>query len=150
MTLFTFGREHEKRCEAAYVNRSAKAHLLMNVVDSVHDLIEGKSDLEQLKAALVRAIVEGDNAVYVNAEKWLRKASAEYPSLLSIWHELAAHSNARIRARVAAALDQMPEPHAGEISEQLSNDKSKIVRSAVAAALDWRPVRARKLTTYSS
>jgi hypothetical protein len=42
--MFTFGREHEKKC-----SESRTAPLLLAVVDAVHDLIEGKGTEEALK-----------------------------------------------------------------------------------------------------
>jgi len=39
--MFTFGREHEKKCDAAYVRNCAQLPLLIKVIDSTHDLIEG-------------------------------------------------------------------------------------------------------------
>jgi hypothetical protein len=38
--MFTFGREHEKKCDAAYVRNCAQLPLLIKVIDSTRDLIE--------------------------------------------------------------------------------------------------------------
>jgi hypothetical protein len=49
--MFTFGREHEKKC-----SESRTAPLLLAVVDAVHDLIEGKGTEEALKRSLRKAV----------------------------------------------------------------------------------------------
>jgi hypothetical protein len=49
--MFTFGREHGKKC-----SESRTVPLLLAVVDAVHDLIEGKGTEEALKRSLRKAV----------------------------------------------------------------------------------------------
>lgn len=49
-----------------------QVHLLIAVVDSVHDLIENKGSEADLLQALRTAFTEGGVDVWANAEKWLQ------------------------------------------------------------------------------
>ena len=62
--MFTFGREHEKKCEPRYVRNPEQVPLLLAVVDGVHDLIEGKGTEEPLKKSLRKAFIEGGSGDY--------------------------------------------------------------------------------------
>jgi hypothetical protein len=127
--MFTFGREHEKKCEARYVRNPSQIPLLLSVVDAVHDLIEGKGTEEDLKESLRKAFVEGGAGVWENTEKWLRKSSEDYPGVLELWSEFANHPKAEVRFRVACVLDRLPKPLFLVLSLQLVNDKSKKVHN---------------------
>lgn len=50
--LFTFGREHERKCAVAYVRNPAQAELILQVVDAVHDFLEGKAPKEPLSQTI--------------------------------------------------------------------------------------------------
>ena len=127
--MFTFGREHEKKCEARYVRNPEQIPLLMSVVDAVHDLIECKGTEEALKESLRKAFIEGGSGVWENTEKWLRKSSEDYPSVLELWHEFANHPSAVVRFRVACILNLLPKHLFVALSSQLVNDKSKKVHN---------------------
>jgi hypothetical protein len=127
--MFTFGREHEKKCEAHYVRNPSQIPLLLSVVDAVHDLIEGKGTEEDLKESLRKAFVEGGAGVWENTEKWLRKSSVDYPGVLELWSEFANHPKAEVRFRVACVLNRLPMPLFLILSSQLVNDKSKKVHN---------------------
>ena len=125
--MFTFGRDHEKKCEAQYVRNPAHVPMLMNVIDAVHDLLEGRGGLEQVRASLRVALTDGGAGVWENAAKWLRKTSFDHPEILSLWSELASHPKADIRFRVACFIDEMPVETASAICAGLSQDRSKKV-----------------------
>lgn len=144
MAIFTFGREHEKKCEARYVRNPAQVPLLMAVVDAVHDLIEGTGTEVALQNALRTAFIEGGLGVWGNAEKWLRKCSSEYPALLDLWSEFAENPNAEVRYRVACVLNLFPRKIFDTLSEQLATDKSKKVSNMARARID--EVNAQKAT----
>jgi hypothetical protein len=125
--MFTFGRDHEKKCEARYVRNPADVPMLMNVIDAVHDLIEGRGGLEQLRSSLRVALTDGGAGVWENAAKWLRKTSVEHPEILGLWSELASHPKASVRFRVACYLDAMPFETASAVWACLAQDRSKKV-----------------------
>ena len=62
--MFTFGREHEKKCEPRYVRNPEQVPLLLAVVDAVHDLIEDKGTEEALKKSLRKAFIEDGSGDY--------------------------------------------------------------------------------------
>lgn len=130
--MFTFGRDHEKNCEARLVRNPAQIPLLMNVIDAIHDLIDGNGDLEYVRTSVHVAMTEGGAGVWENAAKWLRKTGFDYPDIISLWSELASHSNAEVRFRVASLLDEVPIKCFGAISSALLKDRSKrVVEMAV-------------------
>ncbi len=130
--MFTFGREHEKICEAVYVRNPAQLPLLISVIDAVHDLIEGAGSESNLGNALRAALVEGGAGVWESAGRWLRKSGADYPGLLPLWSELASHRKSEVRFRIACFLDEMPESVFARLSPALIADKSKVVAARAA------------------
>jgi hypothetical protein len=136
MVIFTFGREHERKCEARYVRNPAQVPLILAVVDAVHDLIEGQASESDLRSVLREAFIEGGSGVWENAEKWLRKCSSDYPGLLDLWVEFAANSKLEVRFRVACVLDRVPKNIFDSLSVQLSNDKSRKVSSMARARIE--------------
>jgi hypothetical protein len=131
--MFTFGRDHEKTCEARYVRDPAQLPLLMAVVDAVHDLIEGKTDEASVMSAIRSAFCEGGAGVWECAGKWLRKTGQAYPSVIVLWQALASHEKAEIRFRVACFLDQMPPEVFAVLSPALAADRSKRVARMASA-----------------
>ena len=125
--MFTFGREHEKKCAVGYVRNPEHAQLILAVIDAVHDLMEGYGSEEQLIEVLRTALSEGRSGVWEQAETWLRKASSDYPRVLELWPELASHSRAEVRFRVACVLNHLPTELATTLGSKLAIDKSKRV-----------------------
>jgi len=136
--MFTFGREHEKKCEAAYVRKPEQVALLMAVVDTVHDLIEGGGDVDALVAALRRAFTLGGAGVWENAAKWLRKSGDDYPAVLKLWPEFASDARAEIRFRAACLLNDMPQDAFSSLSPLLLADRSKKVANMAANRVEER------------
>ena len=136
MAIFTFGREHEKNCEARYVRDKAQVYLLLDIVDAVHDLIEGKSTVENLANAIRIGFTQGRSGVWENAEKWLRKCSFEYPNLLDLWDEFSSSKSYIVRFRVACVLNLLPEDRYLSISMKLKNDDSKKVSEMALARIE--------------
>jgi len=128
MSIFTFGREHEKKCAISHVGDEIKAKPLIEVIDAIHDLIEGKEAIESVKKIVKKTLSEGGSGIWESTGNWLLKLGKEYPLMQDIWYELADHSQYTVRFRVAAYLTDLP----GEIREKLylklSKDKSKKVR----------------------
>jgi len=131
--VFTFGREHERKCEAAYVRKPDQIPLLMAVVDAVHDLIEGSGTEANLAVALRSAFTEGGAGVWENAGKWLRKSSEDYPAVLDLWREFAAHASSNVRFRTACLLNDMPASVFSTLAPALCADRSKKVAAMAAA-----------------
>ncbi|MFN4121637.1 hypothetical protein [Acidovorax sp.] len=140
--MFTFGREHEKKCAVAHVRNTEQAALISEVIDSVHDLLDGNASTEKLADKIKIAFVEGGSGVWEGAGGWLRKASAHYPSLASVWEELAAHPKAEVRFRVACFLDEMPSDTFATLSRLLASDKAKRVASMANARIGEVDARA--------
>ena len=136
--MFTFGREHEKKCEARYVRNAEQIHLLMAIIDAVHDLIEGTGSESQLIDAIRAGFTQGGSGVWESAARWLRKSSADYPSVLQLWLEFASHSNALIRFRAACFLDEMPQGIYATVATALLADRSKKVTSMAADRISER------------
>lgn len=136
VSMFTFGREHEKKCAVAYLRNPQQAVLISDVIDSVHDLLDGTASIEKLADAIRIAFVRGGSGVWEGAGSWLRKTSAHYPSLVSLWDELAAHPKAEVRFRVACFLDQVPAGVFDVLSHRLAMDKSKRVASMANARIE--------------
>lgn len=136
MTIFTFGREHERKCEARYVRDKSQTPMLMAVVDAVHDLIDGQGTTEALQEHLRTAFVSGGSGVWENAEKWLRKCSHDYPQILGLWPEFAANNDARVRFRVACVLNLLPRHIFNDISPRLAADRSKKVAAMATARIE--------------
>jgi hypothetical protein len=135
--MFTFGREHERKCEAQYVRNPAQIPILLAVVDAVHDLIEGKGSEVAFESTIRSAFTDGGTGVWENAGKWLRKTGSEFPGVLKLWAELAAHPKAEIRFRVACFLNEVPASIFAPLSETLLKDKSgKVAQMAEARIIE--------------
>ena len=130
--MFTFGRDHEKKCEERLVGNPAQVPLLMDVIDAVHDLIEGNGNLAPVATSIRTAMTQGGAGVWENAAKWLRKTACDHPEILSLWSELASHSKAEVRYRIACLLDEMPSHMLTAIAPSLLTDRSRRVAEMAA------------------
>lgn len=131
--MFTFGREHERKCAVAHVRSPAQAALILAVVDAVHDLLESGNGPDALAQALSAAFTEGGSGVWEGAASWLRKSCVDYPELGRLWLALARHPKSEVRFRIACCLDDMPAALQPEVAALLLADKSRKV-SAMARA----------------
>ncbi len=125
--MFTFGREHEKKCALAYVRKPDQAELVSTMIDAIHDLLEGKGNAGQAGAAIGETFANGGSGVWESAGSWLRKTNAEYPETRQLWAVLARNESASVRFRVACFLNEMPHEEFASVSSLLLNDKSKKV-----------------------
>lgn len=125
--MFTFGREHERKCAVAYVRNPAQAGLILRVIDAVHDLLESKAAPPTLARALRAAFIEGGNGVWETAATWLRKCSHDFPEVAELWLEFAQHSTSAVRFRAACCLNDVPPQLLPAVAEVLLADKSKKV-----------------------
>ena len=71
--MFSFGRKHELECATRYVRDQAQLELVTALINSIHDLLEGKSSVEQVQSAVRAAFVEGKAGIWEQAGSWLRK-----------------------------------------------------------------------------
>ena len=133
--VFTFGREHEKKCAAGYYRKPADPAPLLAIIDGVHDLIDDHGDVAAVRALVVAGFTSSNVRTWEGAGTWLRKAQADFPPLASAWSELAAHPQAEVRWRVAVHLDEMPAPIREALAPGLLADRSKRVREAARDTL---------------
>jgi hypothetical protein len=132
--MFTFGREHEKKCAASYFRPSADPGALLALIDAVHDLAEGRVDVDHVHALLVECVVTGGVRTWEGAGYWLGKAQEDFPALTAAWTELAAHPQAEVRWRLACLLDRVPAAQRATLTAQLLADRSARVRDRVVGA----------------
>ena len=134
--VFTFGREHERNCAVRYLRNADDAQLIINVVDAVHDILEGKVTPDSFGPAATLAFSNGGSGVWEQTGSWLRKLAARHPELESVWHELSQHSNGKVRFRVACFLNELPKALAIELGAKLKDDRNKKTREMTQARLD--------------
>lgn len=134
--MFTFGREHEKKCAAHYLRDTRQVGMMEDVIDAVHDVLEGKRLIDDVRSSFAKAFSEGGSGVWEQTASWMTKLAGEHPELLTEWQSLAAHKNAMVRFRVACCLNDMPYSFATEIGQQLMNDRGTKVRTMAAARLE--------------
>lgn len=135
--MFTFGRDHEVQHVLKRFGGEEKADLLVAVVNSVHDLIEGKTSVETTISAIENAFIEGTSGVWEKAGGWLLKVNADYPSSTEVWHRFACHSKANVRFRTAGFLIDFPKDLRKELYFLLRQDKTKKVRDLAEGKWDY-------------
>jgi len=133
--MFTFGPQRGKESALHYLKDPRQAQLIEAVVDVVHDLLEGRTSADSIRTVLARAFVEGGTGVWEQAGSWLRKLIPEWPTLETLWSELADHSELKVRFRTACFINEMPPTLAREIGSRLSLDRSRKVRGMAEARL---------------
>ena len=134
--MFTFGRQREKECAAYYLCNPDQLSLIEGVVDAVHDVIEGKGELDDFRTAFERAFVDGGSGVWEQTATWMTRLSLEHRELLKEWRRLSTHTKAEVRFRVACCINDMPLEIAVELAEVFSNDRSRKVRKMSAARME--------------
>jgi hypothetical protein len=144
-TVFTFGRQHEKACAIGYVRDPSELPFVEQLIDAVHDLLEGASQPVAVMRLLEHGLAAGGSGVWEQTGVWLRKLANEYPELLGLWDELSNHRSATVRFRVAAHLSDMPPSLAARLGERLVADRSAKVRQKAAG--DLALVRAEGIAT---
>ena len=140
--MFTFGREHERKCALAYVRKPDQAALVSTMIDAIHDLLEGKGNAGQVGAVIGEAFAHGGSGVWESAGSWLRKIGAEYNEARQLWAVLARHESAAVRFRVACFLNEMPHEEFATASSLLLNDKSEKVAAMARARVAEVALRA--------
>lgn len=128
--MFTFGREHEKKCALGHMrSKNAKeVRLIIAVVDAVHDLLETNATEDAVRTILSQAFVEGGTGVWEQTGSWLRKLIKEYPRFESMWLEFANNADWKVRFRAACFIDEMPPLIGRRVSAHLREDSNKKVR----------------------
>ncbi len=131
--MFTFGRDHEKKCALQNLRDQKNALLISTLIDAIHDLIEQRIAPQELRPFLIAAFSEGSSGVWEQSGSWLRKLGKHYPELCSVWIDLSSHPNSKVRFRAACCIDDMPPAMARETVEKLCRDTNKKVRDMAIA-----------------
>ena len=137
--MFTLGREREKEHAAKYVRTEADRLVVERVVDAAHDLIEGIASAETVAVVLAEAFISGGGGAWEQTGTWLRKLARAHPLLDQIWMQLAPHKSVRIRFRVAAFLNEMPDGVRLQLAATFLGDASAKVRAKTAGEISMRP-----------
>ncbi|WP_386822166.1 hypothetical protein [Lysobacter brunescens] len=125
--MFTFGREHEAKHATARVRDSDQKALVAAVIHAVHDRIDGIGAAAAFQDAIRDAFVMGKSGVWEQAASWLRKCGPSFPETASLWAELGAHGDARVRFRAACLLNDMPDEVRTKLLPALCADRSRKV-----------------------
>ena len=136
--MFTFGHAHELQHALARVSAPEQQVLIRTLIDAVHDRIAGRCDDTCLCIALREAFVQGKSGTWEMAAMWLRKCSADFPAVNTLWPELAAHRLGTVRWRVAACLNDVPADLRTHLATELRNDASAKVAEKARIWLDER------------
>jgi hypothetical protein len=137
--MFTLGRQREKQHAAGYVRNEADTLVVGRVVDAAHDLIEGAASADAVAPVFADAFVDGGSGAWEQTGSWMRKLAREHPSLHQLWLQLASHKSARIRFRVAAFLNDVPDDIRPQLAATFLADPSAKVRSKAAGEIYMRP-----------
>ena len=135
--MFTFGRDNEIKTALRRHGGPDRASQIVDIVNAVHDLQEGKGSVERVEATILSALIEGRRDIWGAAGTWLLKMQVDFPACRRVWLELATHESAEVRFRVACHLTDFPRDLQGEIYAILKNDKSKRVRTHLEGKWDY-------------
>ncbi|MEP7350359.1 MAG: hypothetical protein ABI668_10480 [Sphingorhabdus sp.] len=121
--------------------------MLLSVIDTAHDIIEGKPEIAKFIEAARHAMIHGHSSVWQNTSNWITKIGRVAPDVKVIWNELAAHSNWQIRWRVACCLYSwgIDENQSDQLFAYLRDDKSEKVRHYAIDRYESRPNEGREV-----
>ncbi len=137
--MFTLGREREKQVAANYIRNEADTLVIGQVIDATHDLMEGVTSADAVTSIFSEAFIAGGSGAWEQTGSWLSKLAREHNSLARLWLQLALHKSARIRFRVAAFLNEMPDDIRQQLVVTFLTDSSANVRSKTAGEISMRP-----------
>lgn len=137
--MFTIGRHREKQHAASYLENKADTIVVDRVIDAAHDLIEGLADANTVAPALAEAFLIGGGGAWEQTGSWICKLARKHHSLHQLWLQLATHKSAKIRFRVAAFLNEMPDDIRLQLTAKFLTDPSAKVRSKAAGEIYMRP-----------
>ena len=137
--MFTLGRQREKQHATRYSRSEADTLIIGRVIDAAHDLIEGIASPDAVTPILSEAFLTGGSGAWEQTGSWLHKLAREHPSLAQLWLQLAPHKSARIRFRVAAFLNDMPDDIRLQLISTFLADPSAKVRSKTAGEISMHP-----------
>lgn len=135
--MFTFGRDHEIKHVITRFGSEEKAALVVNVVNAVHDVLEGKAPPDHVEEPIKRAFIEGAAGTWESAGSWLLNLQGDFPFLEHIWFDLVKHPSASVRFRVAGHIIDLPAGLRQKIYDLLKNDSSKKVRELAEGKWDY-------------
>jgi len=107
--MFALGRQREKQHATRNLRSEADKQIIERVVDAVHDVLDGVAAPDAVGPILADAFVTGGSGAWERTGSWMCQLTGEHPSLAGLWLQLAPHKSARIRFRVAAFLNDMPD-----------------------------------------
>jgi hypothetical protein len=138
---WTIGSEREKMHAAKFVKKADQQAILFPVIDAIHDLKDGATDISRFIDVARSAMIEGGYGVWTNTSNWISKVVLEIPAVAAIWDELAVHPDWKVRWRVACGLYYfgISETQSDRLFSILRNDKSKKVREYAESRYEYRP-----------
>lgn len=136
--MFTLGRDRELAHVRACHGAKPTTPLLLALVGSVHDYLDGVVSRQVLEETIERAMVESERGIWETAGRSLLKLNGDAPEPRDLWRRLAAHPRATVRFRVAAFLDEVADDLGRELHERLSGDRSERVRTHATGKWDFR------------
>ncbi len=77
--MFTFGRDHEKKCAAQYLRDPSQVEVVEQVVDAVHDLLDGQCDIDEAGKVFSGAFSQGGSGVWEQTASWMSKLASGLP-----------------------------------------------------------------------
>jgi len=125
--MFTFGRDHEVQVALRRHGGSERGSEVVAIVNAIHDFLENKVPITVALGLIGEAIIAGRRDVWEAGATWLLKLT-KHAEARDVWLQLAHHSKAEVRFRVASFIDDLPNPLASELFELLKDDQSRRVR----------------------
>lgn len=135
--MFTFGRKHEIDVALRRHGGPELATMIVEIINAIHDLIEDKTTLHVVEKLIETALIEGRRDIWDAAGTWLLKLQKHYPSVEHIWTDLARHSKAEVRFRIASHIIDLPQFTRDQVYSLLKDDKSKKVRDHAEGKWDF-------------
>lgn len=136
--MFTFGREHEIKHAVQRHTKEGELQIVVDIINAIHDFKEGVVSIETVIKFVSKGLTEGGAGTWEASGSWLCKLNHAYPVTECAWIELASHSAAAVRLRVACHLIDMPEPLATRLHSVLVQDRSARVRAHAEENWDYR------------
>lgn len=136
--MYTFGRDKEIANVVSRFGQTENSDLLLDVVNVIHDLLEGKAQLSEVAEKIDKAFKQGKSGIWETTGSWLLKLNKEFPSTSDIWSKFANDENATTRFRAASFLDNIENDLAKNLYEKFCVDKSKRVREHAEGKWSFR------------
>ena len=139
--IFTLGREREKLHAAGYVRSETDRRCVEDMIDVVHNVLEGLMAVNDAGPTLVHQFISGGNGVWEQTGSWIRKLTSRHPELSRLWPEMAEHKSSKIRFRVAAFVNDIPAEVRQQLISRFLADPAVTVRAKVVGEVCICPTR---------